>query len=146
MHFLICFDKEHRRQTRYRLFVVMPLIDNVVSRINSLCSHPNIRDESSTKSEVRYSIIGRISCLRFWTSCGLSFGLSLGELSCICFNWFLVHGISLPAAQVCVIAIESILWEGVGNLTRTSECRWLLPAPNGQVDEREVGHRGSRRP
>ena len=42
-------------------------------------------------------------------SCGLSFGLSPCELSCTCLDWRLVHGISLPAAQLFVIAIENIL-------------------------------------
>ena len=37
---------------------------------------------------------------------------------CMYFDWFLVRGISLPAAQLFVIVIESILWRGVGNLTR----------------------------
>ena len=32
------------------------------------------------------------------------------------FDWLLVHGTSLPAAQPLVIAIESILRRGVGNL------------------------------
>ena len=30
----------------------------------------------------------------------------------------LVRGISLPVAQLLVIAFETILWEAVGNLTR----------------------------
>ena len=33
------------------------------------------------------------------------------------FDWLLVRGMSLPAAQLFVIAIENILREGVGNLT-----------------------------
>ena len=48
---------------------------------------------------------------------GLSSGLSPGELPCMYFDWFLVRGIPLPAAQLFVIAIESILRRGVGNLT-----------------------------
>ena len=48
---------------------------------------------------------------------GLSFGLSLGKLACICFDWLLVRGISLPAVQLFVIAIESDLGKGVDNLT-----------------------------
>ena len=33
----------------------------------------------------------------------------------ICFNWFLVSGISLPAAQLFLIATKSILRRGVGS-------------------------------
>ena len=66
---------------------------------------------------MRDSIIGRISFMRF---CGLSFGLSPGEIPCIYFDWFLVCGISLSAAQLFVIAIESILQRGAGNPTRPS--------------------------
>ena len=53
--------------------------------------------------------------------CGLSFGLSPGKLPCIYFDWFLVRGISLSAAQLFVIAIENILRGCVGNLTRGVE-------------------------
>jgi len=35
----------------------------------------------------------------------------------MCFDWLLLRGISLTAAQLFVIAIESILRRGVGNLT-----------------------------
>ena len=112
MHFLICFDKEDRDQTWYRFFVVMTSIDNVVLRINILCPHPNIRDESSTKSEIRYSLIGRISFPRFRMSRVLSVQtLSPGELLCIYFDWFLVRGVSLPAMQLFVVAIDNILRE-----------------------------------
>ena len=38
-------------------------------------------------------------------------------LSVICFDWFLVRGISLPVTQLFVIAIENILRWGVINLT-----------------------------
>ena len=48
---------------------------------------------------------------------GLSFRLSPGKLSCVCFDRFLVRGMSLPVAQLVVVAIESILRRGVGNLT-----------------------------
>lgn len=63
--FDLCFDKKHREKTRYHLFTVMPLINNIVLWIDSLCPRPNIWDKSSTKSEVRCSIIGRISFPRF---------------------------------------------------------------------------------
>ena len=43
--------------------------------------------------------------------------ISSDEFVCICFDWFLVRDISLPAAQLFVIAIENILRRGVGNLT-----------------------------
>ena len=46
---------------------------------------------------------------------------------CICFDWFLVRRISLPAAQLFVTAIESILREGVGSLTRLSVIKESTP-------------------
>ena len=52
---------------------------------------------------------------------GLSFGLSPGELPCIYFDWFLVCGVSLPVAQLFVIAIEEFLWRGAGSLSRQVE-------------------------
>ena len=48
---------------------------------------------------------------------GLSFGLSPCELSCMCLDWMLVRGISLPAAQLFVIAMENIL--------RVCGCVWV---------------------
>ena len=47
-------------------------------------------------------------------SCGLSVNLSPGELSCI-YNWLFAGARHFPsAAQLFVIAIESILPEGGG--------------------------------
>ena len=38
-------------------------------------------------------------------------------LSVGCCDWFLVHGIFLPATQLAVIVVENILQRSVGNLT-----------------------------
>ena len=54
MYYLICFDKEHEGRIRCLLFVVLPLINTAVLRIDILCRHPNIRDESNTYSGVQY--------------------------------------------------------------------------------------------
>ena len=43
----------------------------------------------------------------------------------IYFDWFLVCGISLPAAQLFVIAIENILRGCVGKLTRSLVCQYI---------------------
>ena len=48
------------------------------------------------------------------------------------FDWFLVRDISLPAAQLFVIAIEIILGRGVGNLTRNGlQSSTVLPRKSG---------------
>ena len=42
------------RQPQCHLFVVLLLIDNVVLRVDILCTRPNIQNKSNTNSEVRY--------------------------------------------------------------------------------------------
>ena len=42
--------------------MVVSLNDNVALLIDSLCPHPNIRDQSITKSELQY-LISEESCL-----------------------------------------------------------------------------------
>ena len=41
--------------------------------------------------------------------------ISSDEFVCICFDWFFVRDISLPAAQLFVIVIESVLQGGGSN-------------------------------
>ena len=43
-----------------------------------------------------------------------------GVLSCLCFDWFLMRGISASVMQLVVVIIEEILRRDVGNLARTN--------------------------
>ena len=97
-------------QSQRRLLVVMLLINNTMLQIDGMCWAPNIWDESNNNSEIQYSIIGRIHFVRFQMSRSLSFGLSPDELPCIYFDWFLVQGISLPAAQLPLRVSSQGVW------------------------------------
>ena len=57
--------KNTRGQIWCRLFVGMLPIHNAVLRFDTLCPHPNIRDESNTNSEVQYLSIGSILSLKY---------------------------------------------------------------------------------
>ena len=68
------------------------------------------------------AISQRNSPISRWEYSVLGIGLSVNPISCLpylyVFRLFLERGISLPAAQMVVIAMEKILRRGVGNLTR----------------------------
>ena len=55
---------------------------------------------------------------RFRMSRGLSVNPISVRISCMCLDWMLVRGISLPAAQLFVIAIELHWGEALTSIVR----------------------------
>ena len=95
------------------------LINNAVPQINFFCWHPNTYSKRK-QYKVRDKIFDiRENCVNGISNVSRSFRKLYLRANYHVYKscCFLVRGISLPAANLFVIAIENILRVGVGNLT-----------------------------